>query len=129
MNAKEAMQALLDGKTLERDNPWYLIKLNDKGNLVACDTKNLLKKGEFRDAYTLINNMDRIYEEYPLTFEQALTAMLDGKVVMCKEPFHGYAYRFHNGRFEDSHVNDCFTRWEQCGIPSFRQNSKWKVVE
>lgn len=129
MNAKEAMQALLDGKTLQHDNPWYLIKLDDKGNLVACDTKNLLKKGEFRDAYTLINNMDRIYEEYPLTFEQALRAMLDGKVVMCKEPFPKYAYRFHNGRFEDSHENDCFTKWEPCGMPSFRQNSKWKVVE
>ena len=118
------MEALLDGKTLGDkyvDGEFY--KLDDEGNLLLMSRTGW----QVLENWLLTDTV--VYEEYPLTFEQALTAMLDGKVVMCKEPFHGYAYRFHNGIFESAHVSDCFTRWEQDGMPSFRQNSKWKVVE
>ena len=123
MKARETMQALLDGKTVYDADESNHFKLYSDGYIYA---KGLLTGESWHITQMLC--MD-IYEEYPLTFEQALRAMLDGKIVMCKEPFHGYAYRFHNGRFEESHVNDCFTRWEQCGMSSFRQDSKWKVVE
>lgn len=119
MNAREAMQALLDGKTIRRED----------GVVITPAEWGLLMKFDDGTCEKIVLEGCEVVEEYPLTYEQALRAMLDGKVVMCKEPFHGYAYRFHNGRFEDSHVNDCFTRWEQCGMPSFRQDSKWKVVE
>lgn len=118
MNAKEAMQALLDGKVLRRGRVTTILTV--WGLLIKVDN------GTYEE---IILEDCEVVEEYPLTFEEAIRAMLDGKVVMCKEPFHGYAYRFHDGRFEESHVNDCFTRWEQCGMPSFRQDSKWKVVE
>lgn len=118
MNAKEAMQALLDGKTLRKD-----------GVVITPAVWGLLMKFDNGTCERIILEDCEVVDEYPLNFEQALTAMLDGKVVMCKEPFPGYVYRFHNGRFEASHVNDCFTRWEQDGMPSFRQKSKWKVVE
>ena len=123
MNAREAMQALLDGKIVVTDGHARYV-LNDKGYIG-------LDHGLIREepCGSFLNSVVEVIEEYPLTFEQALREMLDGKVVMCKEPSHGYAYRFHNGRFEDSHVNDCFTRWEQCGMPTHRQNGKWKVVE
>ena len=115
------MQALLDGKIVTGFN--FKLKLNGRGELVVEGVDS------WNPSSNDLNYIIDVVEEYPLTFKEALKAMLDGKVVMCKEPFHGYAYRFHNGRFEDSHVNDCFTRWEQCGMPSFRQDSKWKVVE
>lgn len=118
MNARETMQALLDGKTIHRRG--NTITLTDWGLSIKC--------GESTWGRFMLEDSE-IVEEYTLTFEEALREMLDGKVVMCKEPFHGYAYRFHNGRFESAHVSDCFTRWEQEGMPSFRQNSKWKVVE
>lgn len=121
MNAREAMQALLDGKTMYLDKDKALYKFDCDGNLMvnASYTKGWVPWLNFEGI--------EIYEEYPLTFEQALTAMLDGKIVMCSEPFP-YAYRFHNGRFESAHVSDCFTKWEQEGMPSFKQNAKWKVV-
>ena len=125
MNAREAMQALLDGKTLEHDCPWYLIKLDDKGNLVACDTKNLLKKGKFRAVHTLMNDMDRIYEEYPLTFEQALREMLDGKVVKCER--YGLEYRLTSQGFE--YKDDVDKEWKWENIVESEQKAKWKVVE
>ena len=64
MNAREAMQLLLEGKTLERDDPWYLMKLDENGTLVSCDSKNLLYGGSyaFRDCHTMIGDFDRIYE-------------------------------------------------------------------
>lgn len=124
------MQALLDGKTIycERNGEHVVrheFKLSDDGTILGWQSYDK----EWNRVPWLLNRIEGTVEEYPLTFEEALRAMLDGKVVMCKEPFHGYAYRFHNGRFEDSHVNDCFTRWEQCGMPTHRQNGKWKVVE
>ena len=126
MTAKEAMQALLDGKILERDSPWQLIKLDDKGNLVKCDTKNLLRKSEFRDVCTLINSMNRIYEEYPLNFEQALRAMLDGKVVMC-EVFNDREYFYSDGWFRFQYHDD---DWAQADWFEMRmRDAKWKVVE
>ena len=123
MTAKEAMQALLDGRTLERDDPWCLVKLDDKGNLVKCDTKYPLKKREFKDFCTLIGTMNRTHEGYPLNFEQALREMLDGKVVesqRCNNPT-----RFHEGRFEYL----CDDTWYFTDIHKFEQESKWKVVE
>lgn len=72
--------------------------------------------------------MEGIVKEYPLTFEQALRAMLDGKTMMhenCGE----YAYRFRNGRFESSCSDDEFTEWEVCGVGSIMQTDMWKVVE
>lgn len=124
MNARDTLRALANGETII-DKDGFLWRLDEYDELV-------LRKPErerWARSYLIFNSNCEIYNEFPLTFEQALREMLDGKVVMCKEPFHGYAYRFHNGRFEDSHVNDCFTKWEECGMPSFRQNSKWKVVE
>lgn len=63
MNAREAMQLLLEGKTLERDNPWYLMKLDKSGTLVSCDSKRLLYTlYAFRYCHTMIGDFDRIYE-------------------------------------------------------------------
>ena len=131
MTAKEAMQALLDGETLKRDDPWCLIKLDDKGNLVKCDTKYPLKKNEFKDFCTLIGTMNGTYEEYPLNFEQALRAMLDGKIVEVDRLDHKsqVSYRF-------NHESSCFEfyatsdgKWWMTHISEHEQICRWKVVE
>lgn len=64
MNAREAMKLLLEGKTLERDDPWYLMKLDKNGTLVSCDSKNhLCGPYGFSDCHTMIGEFDRVYEE------------------------------------------------------------------
>ncbi|MBR7123504.1 MAG: hypothetical protein IKC93_01370 [Candidatus Methanomethylophilaceae archaeon] len=126
LTTREAMQALLDGKTLEHDIPWYLVKLDDKGDIVVCNSMNPLKKGEFTERYTLISKMDRIYEEYRLTFEQALREMLDGKVVMC-EVFNDREYFYSDGWFRFQYHDD---DWAQADWFEMRmRDAKWKVVE
>lgn len=122
MNARETLQALLDGKTIIGSSG-HLWKLDEYDGLVHRKPE----KKEWQESPMVFNGDCEVYEEYSLTFEEALREMLDGKIVMCNEPFP-YAYRFHNGRFESAHVSDCFTRWEQEGMPSFKQKSKWKVV-
>ena len=128
MTAKESMQALLDGKTLEGDDPWYLIKLDDEGNLVVHDAS--LKEGEFKAAYTLINHMDRVHEEYPLTFKEALKAMLDGKTVESEDSKRRYhlmnAYGFPE-TFVQVGDESCTTILTE--IKLSEQVGKWKVVE
>lgn len=130
LTAKETMQALLDGKTLECDHPWYLIKLDDKDNIVVCNSINPLEKGKFTERYTLISKMDRIYEGYPLNFEQALRAMLNGKVVEVELSYTNLTYRF-------NHELSCFEfystiddKWWMTHIPECEQSCcKWRVVE
>ena len=64
MNAREAMKLLLEGRTLERDDPWYLMKLDENGTLVSCDSKNLLHGPHgFSNCHTMIGELDRVYEE------------------------------------------------------------------
>lgn len=118
MNAKEAMQALLDGKVLRRGG--VTINPTVWGLLIKVDN------GTYEE---IILEDCEVVEEYPLTFEGALRAMLDGKIVRCKdEVFPGYVYRFHDNRFEDSHEKDYFMKWEPCTILPPAQKSKWKVV-
>ena len=131
MTAKEAMQALLVGETLERDDPWCLIKLDDKGNLVKCDTKYPLKKNEFKDFCTLIGTMNGIYEEYPLNFEQALREMLDGKVVETRVSHTDIRipHRFNREHSCFEYYSTCDGEWWETQISEPEQKSKWKVVK
>ena len=120
LTAREAMQALLDGKGV----------ISDQDRLYWLTEEDLLV---FRGVHGYVefdlsemNQIVSIYEEspdYPLTFEEALKAMLDGKVVesqRCNNPT-----RFHDGRFEYL----CDDTWFFTDIHKFEQESKWKVVE
>lgn len=128
LTAREAMQALLDGKTLERDSPWYQIKLDDEGKVVACDSRYLLEKGiGFADCHTLISDMDRIVGEYPLTFGEALRAMLDGRVV---EPDYdgGLHHRFNKDHGCLEFYSKAEGAWNRCGLDVSEQEAKWRAV-
>ena len=119
MTAREAMQALLDGKGVISDQD-RLYWLTEQDRLVFRGVHGYV---EFD--LSEMNQIVSIYEEsldYPLTFEEALKAMLDGKVVKsqrCSNPT-----RFHEGRFEYL----CDDTWFFTDIQKFEQESKWKVV-
>lgn len=127
ITAREAMQALLDGRAVYRrdgnDSKYiHTYKLSDEGKIVEwCDDK-------WWGLYTELNKMEGIVDEYPLDFEQALRAMLDGKTVMRKSSDE-HRYRIRNGTFESSTERGDFTDWESCTIFANTQKAKWKVVE
>ena len=69
-----------------------------------------------------LNRITGVVEEYSLTYEQALRAMLDGKIVENSYKFG--RYRFDKG-FEYSSICD----WQPCVMDVVLRNYKWKVVE
>ena len=125
MTAREAMQAVLAGKTVMMESAGgsrTLVKLGEDDMLI-CRTDN---ETEFHEPdYVGFNHAEDVYEEYTLTFEQALRAMLDGKVVKCEflidsRRFHDSEFQFMNSRGEWIQVN-----WFENEL----QKGKWKVVE
>lgn len=124
MTAKEAMQALLDGREVYRrdgNDPEYIhtYKLSGEGKIVErCDDK-------WWGVHTELNHIEGIVDEYPLDFEQALRAMLDGKVVKCESFIN--SRRFHDGEFQ---FMDGTGGWIQVNwFEDELQKGKWKVVE
>ena len=125
MTAREAMQALLDGKGVVSDQD-LLYWLTEQDRLVFRRVQGFVEYDSSE-----MNQIVSIYGEspdYSLTFEEALKAMLDGKTVM-RENSDEHAYRFRNGTFESSTEGDCFTEWESCTMFASIQKVKWKVVE
>lgn len=111
LTTKEAMQALLDGKTLRKDEititptAWGLSMKSDNGTYERITLKDC-----------------EVVEEYTLTYKQALRAMLDGKVV--ENDYEFGIYRFDKG-FEYSSIGG----WQPCVMGVTLQKFKWKVVE
>lgn len=121
MNAREAMQALLDGKTLE-DHANNQFKLDNCGTLIVRKSR-----GSWTTLVNLFNTRLHVVEEYPLTFEEAIRAMLDGKVVECELNSASTPRRFHDGVFQFR----CYDKeWVQVNcFEGAAQKAKWKVVE
>ena len=123
MNARDTLQALLDGEIII-DSNGYLWRLDEHDELVQRKPE----KERWEHSHIIFNDDCEIYNEYPLDFEHALIAMLDGRTVM-RESSDEHAYRFRNGMFESSTKGDCFTEWESCTMFASTQKAKWKVVE
>lgn len=70
---------------------------------------------------------ESVEEEYPLTFKQALTEMLDGRVVQSEHDKR-HVYRFDSDKycFEEGLIFN--SRWEPTSIWVGVQISKWRVV-
>ena len=126
MTAREAMQAMLEGETVycSMNEVTHEFKLTDEGTIVA---RNPLLTGWLPVAW-MLNGINGVVGEYPLTYEQAWIAMLDGKIVMC-EANERYAFRFRDGVLEHSCQDDEFTMWENGVVLMDMNGSKWKVVE
>lgn len=128
MTAREAMLAMLEGETVYRymNGVTHEFKLTDEGAIVAHNS--LLPDIGWTQVSWVLNRIDGVVEEYPLTYGQAWDAMLDGKITMC-EANEEYAFRFRNGVLEHSCQDDEFTMWEDGVLLMNLQGSKWKVVE
>lgn len=123
MNAREAMQALLNGKIV-RDCKNNLQKIDEESGMIL--TKSGDKDWVF--GFTIWNAEFELVEEYPLTFKEALMAMLDGKIV--KPEGYDDAYRF-RGEFQFSvYADESKDVWDILeGFEDCVQRGKWKVVE
>lgn len=101
-----------------------MFKLSEKGWIVER-----FNDGWYASSYLLLNDIEDAIEddieEYPLTFEQALRAMLDGKVVESNLHPH-LKQRFNDGCFE---YNGDDAEWRDSYFPLVEQKAKWKVVE
>lgn len=118
LTAREALQALLDGKTLHRKNA-TTITPTEWGFQMQADDNVYFKTNVVLEDCTII-------EEYPLDFKQALKAMLDGKVVMC-EVFHDREYFFIDGwfRFQYHDANWLQIDW----FTEELRDAKWKMID
>ena len=120
MTAREAMQALLDGKTLRKD-----------GVVITPAVWGLLMKFNNGTCERITLEDCEVVDEYPLTFEQALRAMLDGKIVEVDRLDHksNVSYRFNHESswFEFYAISD--GKWWMTHISECEQSCKWKVVE
>lgn len=125
MNARECMQALLDGKTVEFT--MRKLKLDENGTILAMWHHNECHDTEWHAADMLMNNPNfKIVEEYPLTFEEALKEMLSGKKVENDCSFE--YYRFFDGTFK-CYNYDLDIGWDEVELSPVIQKMKWKVVE
>lgn len=121
MNAREAMQALLEGKILTAYGS-VDYRLNDKGKIEQSGHD----APGWTEYPTFMNNNPKIVEEYPLTFKEAMIAMMDGKV--CVSSYYPKSWiRFGDMRFE--YRNSLDDKWKECYLEYVEQGSKWKVVE
>ena len=122
MNAREAMEALLEGKILTAYGT-VDYRLNDTGIIEH--------RGHTAPAWheypTFMNNNPKIVEEYPLTFKEAVMAMLDGKIVVS-EYYSGLRNKFNDGKF--FHAIAYEHDWDVTYEFSYGETvCKWKVVE
>lgn len=119
ITAREAMQALLEGKVVTGLNTKW--KLNGSGELIVEGVDGWNPSGND------LNHISSVVDdEYPLAFEQALKEMLNGKTVMC-EVFNDRKYHFSDGWFRFHYHDD---EWTQADWFEMRmRDAKWKVVE
>ncbi|MBP3386620.1 MAG: hypothetical protein J6K69_07205 [Candidatus Methanomethylophilaceae archaeon] len=119
-----ALHLLLEGKTL-RSSDDMLYRVHNGKLAISCN--------EGLDWYTDsdLNKIEEVLEEFPLTFAQALRAMLGSRVVMPEAPIAEIRLQY---RFNC--VRSCFeyqTRsdgdWKATHIGESEQKSKWKVIE
>lgn len=124
MNAREALQALLDGKTLceefkTRDR--RLIWMNDDGNIETM-VRGCVSVHRTMP-YVTFENMD-VWTPYTLDFTKALEELLDGKSVQSessKDVFYFYGGKLYVSR---AGVDD-----EIRGITAEEVEGKWRLVE
>ena len=124
MNAREVMQALLDGKTIRENfntHDYRLIRLNDDGNIET------LSRGKV-DVYSAMPYITFEYVEiwvpYTLNFARALEGLIQGKSVQSE--ISKATYFLYNGKLyaTRTEVDD-----EIRGITAEEIKGMWRLVE
>ena len=121
MNAKEVMLALLDGKTLYH----RILGMDVKYRLNDDDQIEQITEGDIR-TNVVLNWIDGIVEEYPLTFKEAMQEAIKGKRITSEKSidvyfFNEYGELVVSGRFVEGVIN--------YPIDHEEINAKWRVVE
>lgn len=125
MNAREALQALLDGKILSESfsiRGGRLIRLNKDGNIETLGEGGM---GVHRTMPYLTFENTKIWEDYPLTFVEAMKALAEGYSVESERSkarffaYNGKMYARCEGD-DDDEVRDITTE-EISGM--------WRLVE
>ena len=119
-----ALHLLLEGKTL-CSSEGTLFRIHDGSLNISFND------GLDWHMSTELNDIEEVLEEFPLTFEQALRAMLDGKVVEVELPKVNLklSYRFNRELSCFEYHSTCDGKWGETQISESEQKSKWKVVE
>ena len=129
MNAREVLQALLDGKTvMERFPGWKGEYIRLKGDDIEYTVAG---KWENSNAIPSITPMYAIVEkddEYPLTFEDATQKLEEGKKIESEEP--KMRFKLEEGEFIVSIDWDKLdTIVDDRDISQKLMSSMWRVVE
>ena len=129
MTAGEAMQALLDGEIVycHSYGEIHKFRLSDDGTLQSW--RDNLRRWE--SAPWLLNSIEGVFEEYTLTFKEALKAMIDGKIVesdVSKRKYHLLSLYGHPETFVEVGEGESSTTI-LTEIKLSEQIGKWKVVE
>lgn len=124
ITAREALQALLEGKTL----------LTSDDNLYEIHNERLVisyNGGLNWHTDSDLNEIEEVFEEFYLTFAQALRSMLEGRVVMSESSVAEirlqYRFNYECSCFEYRMGDE--GDWRVTHIRDSEQKSMWKVVE
>lgn len=119
MNAREVMQALLDGKTVCRCDIQY--KLIDNELM----TKWFSMNEWYHAPWDLNNEGVEIVDEYTLTFKEAMQEAINGKKIVCnRRPVYMYSFNPAGKLIE---ITPCGS--DIASISDVLIKAKWKVVE
>lgn len=126
LTAKEAMQALLDGKIVYRQCKGDInkFKLSDDGTLDWCTSYD-----NWAPVPWMLNSIEGVFEEYPLTFREALKAMIDGKAVESEYSKCRYILASACGVTFAEVTKSEHSRLLITEIKVPEQIGKWKVIE
>lgn len=124
MNAREVLQALLDGKTLREEfmtRDYRLIRLNDNGDIETMVRGNVDVHRTM--PYVTFENVE-IWIPYTLNFARALEGLISGKSVQSESS--KATYFLYNGKLYTTRteVDD-----EIRGITAEEIKGMWRLVE
>lgn len=124
IDTNTALHLLLEGRTLRTSDDTLYRMHNEKLTISYNDGLDWHTDSD-------LNEIEEVLEEFPLTFEQALRAMLDGKVVEVELPKVNLklSYRFNRELSCFEYHSTCDGKWGETQISESEQKSKWRVVE
>lgn len=124
MNARETLQALVDGKTIREElltGDYRLIRLNDNGDFETTARGNVDVYSAM--PYITFENVE-IWAPYTLDFTKAMEELLDGKSVQSESSKD--IFYFYGGKL---YVSCAGVDDEIRGITAEEVAGKWRLVE
>ena len=127
MNAKEQMQALIDGKVIACGGDYY--KLNDKGNLVICiGPMDESRWEEMVYENFVISAENYVFDETKcVDFYHALGKMAEGKVMQCL--WSRDLYRIYDGVLQGCEADGWISMVKGELLEADEMKSMWMEVE